>query len=379
MFDVNFIEVDASVIEARAIAGYEAAHEAATGEKLVLSPADPRRLHILSLTSQVIQLKNDINFTGKMNLLAYAQGDFLDHLGAFVGVTRMPDAAAVTTMEYVISTVLTHPEIIPAGTRFTPDGKIYFATMAIHAVPVGETRTEFPITCLNTGEVGNGFELGQISKLVDPLPWAQSVSNITTSEGGADIETDEHLRERIRLAPEAFSVAGSYGAYKFWAMSAHQSIIDVAVVGPSDSVNVNPGEVYIYPLLAGGEIPGTEILDLVLKTLDDEKVRPLTDYVFVQAPDVVPYRLELIYYLLKTSLDVTATKKAAEDAVKTWINWQSAVMGRDINTDYLIYLLRSAGVHRVEITSPTFAVLEKWQLAVLDGAPLIGFGGLEDG
>lgn len=379
MNDVNFIDVDATAIEARAIADYGAAFEAATGEKLSLSAADPRRLHLLSLTSQIIQLKNEINYTGKMNLLAYAQGDFLDHLGLMVGVTRLPAAAAVTTMEYVTSTALTHSEIIPKGTRFTPDGKVYFATTTIHVVRAGETRAEFTVACVDTGDTGNGFAAGQISKLVDPLPWVQSVSNISTSEGGADAESDEHLRERIRLAPEAFSVAGSYGAYKFWAMSAHQSIIDVAVVGPSDTENVKPGEVYVYPLLTGGEIPGTEILELVLETLDHEKRRPLTDHVFVQAPEVVPYRLDLKYYLLKTALDATATKAAAENAVKTWITWQSAAIGHDINTDYLIYLLRAAGVHRVEIASPVFKVLHKWQLAVLSGDTVIEFGGLEDG
>lgn len=379
MNDINFIDVDAAAIEAKAIADYEAAYEAATGEALNLSPADPRRLHLLSLVSQIIQLKNEINFTGKMNLLAYAQGDYLDHLGMMLGVSRMPAAAAVTTIEYVVSTALPSPELIPAGTRFTPDGKTYFATIATHAVSAGETKTEFMVKCLETGEVGNGFMPGQICKLVDPLPWVQSVSNITTSEGGADTETDEHLRERIRLAPEAFSVAGSYGAYKFWAMSAHQSIIDVAVVGPSDSETVNPGEVYIYPLLVGGEIPGIEIQDLVFSTLDAEKVRPLTDQVFVQAPEVVPYHLKIKYYLLKTALDASATKAAAENVVKAWVTWQSSAIGRDINTDYLIYLLRAAGVHRSEISSPVFTVLEKWQLAVLEGDAVIEFGGLEDG
>lgn len=379
MNEVNFVDVDATAIEAQAIADYETAYEAATGEKLTLSAADPRRLHLLSLVSQIIQLKNEINYTGKMNLLAYAQGDFLDHLGLMVGVTRLPAAAAVTTMEYIVSTMLASPEIIPHGTRFTPDGKTYFATKLIHVVPAGETKVEIPVECLETGEAGNGFTAGQISKLVDPLPWVQSVSNITTSEGGAEVETDEHLRERVRLAPEAFSVAGSYGAYKFWALSAHQSIIDVAVVGPSDSEDVKPGEVYVYPLLTGGEVPGAEILELVLETLDHEKVRPLTDHVFARAPDAVSYQLKIKYYLLKTALDATATKTATENAVKTWITWQSAAIGRDINTDYLIYLLRAAGVHRVEIASPVFKVLNKWQLAVLEGDPIVEFGGLEDG
>ena len=43
-------------------------------------------------------LLNKINETGKQNLLRYATGDNLDHLGALVGVERIPAKAAVTTM-----------------------------------------------------------------------------------------------------------------------------------------------------------------------------------------------------------------------------------------------------------------------------------------
>lgn len=40
-----------------------------------------------------------------------------------------------------------------------------------------------------------------------PLPFVQSVTNTTESSGGADTETDDAYRQRIRSAPESFSVA----------------------------------------------------------------------------------------------------------------------------------------------------------------------------
>ena len=65
--------------------------------------------------------------------------------------------------------------------------------------------------------------VGQINTLVDPIAYISSVSNTTASTGGTDTEDDENYRERIQLAPESFSVAGSEGAYIYWARSAHQA------------------------------------------------------------------------------------------------------------------------------------------------------------
>ncbi|MFD2089923.1 baseplate J/gp47 family protein [Brevibacillus brevis] len=53
-----------------------------------------------------------------------------------------------------------------------------------------------------------GIQWGKLNQLVDPLPFVQSVSNVTESGGGADEEDDDSYAERIRQAPESFSVAG---------------------------------------------------------------------------------------------------------------------------------------------------------------------------
>ena len=100
------------------------------------------------------------------------------------------------------------------------------------------------------------------------------------------METDDNYRQRIHLSPEKYSVAGPGGAYDYWAKSAHQDIIDVAVYSPE------PGVVDVRPLMTGGELPDDEILDLVRTALDPEEVIPLTDTCQVLAPEVVTYDLE---------------------------------------------------------------------------------------
>lgn len=313
-----------------------------------------------------------------MNLLAYANGDYLDHIGLLVGTTRLPAEYARTTMKYTLSTPLPSTYEVPVGTRISPgDGKVYFATSEILSIPPGEREGEVQALCLVVGAAGNGFLPGQINRQVDPLPYVQSVSNITTSEGGADTEDDESFRDRIHLAPEHFSVAGPKGAYEFWAKSANAGIVDVQVLGPEDGTN--PGEVKIYPLLEGGGIPGQEILDLVYETVSADDVRPDTDYVFVLPPEVVTYDADVTYWIDRSNAtQATAIQSAVNLAFADWIVWQASRLGRDINPSELNHRLVAAGAKRTEIRSPEFLELAKHQVGKIGSQSLV-YGGLEDG
>ncbi|WP_318253538.1 baseplate J/gp47 family protein [Selenomonas sp. AB3002] len=51
--------------------------------------------------------------------------------------------------------------------------------------------------------------------MVDPLPFVASVTNLTATAGGADVETDDSYRLRIQQAPESYSCAGSKGPISF--------------------------------------------------------------------------------------------------------------------------------------------------------------------
>lgn len=104
------------------------------------------------------------------------------------------------------------------------------------------------------------------------------------------IESDEALRERYQLAPEAFSSAGPYGAYHFFARSAHPHVKHTAVYGPESDL-VDPGEVLIVVLSHIGDgTPTAQVLDAVRASLaQTEDVRPLTDHVTVVGATVTHY------------------------------------------------------------------------------------------
>ena len=220
-----------------------------TVEKLLgrtLERADPLRIFLRGVEAIIIQQRLLIDQTAKMNLLAYATGNFLDHLGALVGCERLPASKSVTTVEITLSAARRVATTIAAGTRITAGDDVYFEIEDDVIFLRGETVKTAKAICTVTGEVGNGYAPGELSRIVDPQPFLQNMTNTTTSEGGADIEADDEYRERIHEAPEAFSCAGSGGAYRYHAKSVSTLISDVAV--ESDLA----GNVQVYIILKDG-------------------------------------------------------------------------------------------------------------------------------
>ena len=198
MKDINFVETDTNTIKNNIITGYETL----TGAKL--SRAHPVRLFLEALAAIIVWLMNQINFAAKMNLLAYAVGDHLDHIGMLVGCSRIPASAAKTTIKVKLSDVRDSAVIIPKGTRIATEDNVVFVTDENTEIAAGNISINVGATCETVGAVGNGYGAGEIANIIDHIGYVESMSNVSESEGGADVEDDESYRERIRQAPEAF-------------------------------------------------------------------------------------------------------------------------------------------------------------------------------
>lgn len=368
--EISFIDSNAADVESSVITQYE------TAAGRTLAPGDPVRLFLETIAAVIVQQREVINFAAKQNLLAYATGNYLDHLAAHLGVTRLPASAAQTTLRFTLSAAQSFAVLIPAGTRASPDGALIWSTDCAAQISIGDTYVDVTASCQTAGAAGNGYVAGQISQIVDPVAYVATVANSTTSSGGADPESDDALRERTHLAPESFSVAGPSGAYEYWAKTAHQGIIDVAVIAPEES----PGDVHIYPLMTGGALPTQDILTLVSNTCSSDKVRPLTDHVYVESPVSVGYATSLTYYIARAdATQATAIQTAVADAVAAYELWQRSKLGRDINPSELIRRVMAAGALRVFVTTPAHTVLTAAQVAIPSTAAVVTFGGLEDG
>lgn len=337
-----------------------------------LARADPLRLFLLGVEAIVVQQREIIDQSAKMNLLAYAMGENLDHIGALVGTERIGASSAHTTLSLVLSALRETATVIPRGIRVTAGDGIMFALDEAVIIPKGAVSALGTATCTVTGMIGNGYAAGELKTIVDPVPFLMSATNTTKSEGGADVEGDDHYRERIHEAPEKFSTAGPTLAYEYHAKAASALISDVYPDSPA------PGEVVVYPLLKGGVIPGEEVLTLVREKLNDRRIRPLTDKVSVKVPESVKYDVEAVYYIdRRDATEAAAIQTRAENAVQEFVAWQKEKLGRDINPTELYYRLRAAGVKRAEIISPAFTATNRKQVAVAENVK-VTFGGLED-
>lgn len=367
--DINFLEVDSQRVTDEIIAEYERITDRA------LAPSDPVRLFLLSLAAIIIKQRNAFDLGAKQNLLSYASGERLDHLGAFVNTTRIEATGAQTTLKFTLNQAQDGVYTIPKGTRVT-NGVFTFATDSIYEIMPPETTAEISATALELGEIGNNIPVGKINQLVDPLPSITKVENITATSGAGDREDDERYAMRIKLAPASFSVAGPAKAYEYHTLSYSTAIIDAKIYGLED----HPGNVYIHPLLTNGELPQTEFLEALTAYLNADTIRPLTDKLMVSAPSAVNYQITATWYLSKDDINrINQVKEQVTKAVEDYRLWQQSKIGADINPDVLIEYVRKAGAKRIVITEPEYKVVQQSEVAqCLASAVNLTYGGIED-
>lgn len=365
--NISFVETDVETLQATVVARYEQI----TGRTLY--PGNPERLFLNCLVYLLALQRAQIDVAAKRNTLMYADGVYLDLIGEMLGVTRLTATPAQTTLRFNLDTPLTFPVNIPLGTRCTPDGELFFATTELATILVGQTMIEVNAMCTVVGSVGNDWQNGQINQMSDTVSYIEYVENTSVSFGGSDAETDERFQERIRLAPESFSVAGPRDAYQFYALSSNPDVADASVWSPI------PGLVRVAVLMQNGRIPTVQELAGVYAVLSADEVRPLTDTVEVISPSEVHYSIAAQYWIRRDYSALAANiQQQVTDAVNKFAAFHSARLGRDVNTSVLYEYIQSVeGVKRVKIFAPEDIVVTEGAVAICS-AMSVNYQGLED-
>lgn len=372
--EYQFIPTDTDSVISIAVATYEKF----TGT--VVHPASPEMQFIRWVSNIIIQERVLNNYTGNQNIPSRAEGENLDALAELTYLRERPDSKAATCkMLFSISEAQDTAILIPAGTRITDaNGTLTWETIEDVYIPIGETSVETQARCQTVGVTGNGYAAGQINALVDVYDYYSECKNVTASEGGADRATDDEYYELMRDSMDAFSCAGARGGYIYWAKQVSTEIADVVANSPT------PGVVKIYVLMEGGALAGEEMKNKVLAACSEDTKRPLTDHVFVEDAEVVPFDINFTYYLqtgrTKSAAEVAA---AVNEAVEQYKAWQCGKLGRDINPDELREYLYHTGIKRIELTTPAFTALrdgrdKKVPQVARVGTVTITNGGYED-
>lgn len=372
--DISFIDnKDIDQVRQEMVADYESFISEATGQTVTLERSSVHRMELYAAAAQIHQAMQYIDRQGKQSILKYSYSDFLDNLAIFKGVTRNPATPATTTLRFTLSAERDTATGIPQGTRVSTAGAIYFATDVYAEIPAGSTTVDVPATCTVAGTDGNGFAAGELATIVDPIPYVASVTNTTATEGGAEIESDDDLAERVFLAPGAYSTAGPEDGYLYHAKAYSAAIGDVVATS-----NQAAGTVDIVFIMADGSTPGEEMIEGLEGYLQGKTIRPMTDLVRVAAPQEVTYTINLTYYINRSDSAKAVTIQAAvAQAVADYQTWQRAI-GRDINPSQLVHMVMDAGAKRVTVTAPTYTAVDATKVSALQGDAVISYGGLED-
>lgn len=373
--EYQFVSTDPDELVALMVAMYEKI----TG--VTVQPASPERLFIQWAADVIVQERALGNYTGNQNIPSRAEGENLDALGElFYTKTRPPAQSAICTERFWITGAQSGAILIPEGTRVTDmESKLVWLTAADIFIQPGSLYADIMIECETAGTAGNGYAAGQINRLIDLFPYYDRCENITVSDKGANEADDDEYYSLLRESEDAYSNAGSKGAYIYFAKSVSTEIADVVANSPS------AGQVNLYVIMKDGTAASSEIKNAVYAACNDRYVRPLTDFVVVDDPEIVAYNIELTYFIdRETSVSAADIAAAVESAVADYTVWQNEKLGRDINPSYLLGLLMQTGIKRVELVTPVFTPLRDGsdntvpQLAAA-GTISITPGGYEDG
>lgn len=186
-------------------------------------------------------------------------------------------------------------------------------------------------------------------------------------------ETDTRLRHRSQLALEGFTTAGSEGSYVFHTLNASPRVKDVDVYGSKE----DPGHVIITVLgLDDDGTPDTELLETVEATLSATDVRPLTDFVTIQPPEIIHYTIQadLFFY---SGPDPTVVKELCEQKITEYVTTHH-LLGHDITLSGIYAALHQTGVQRVNLNTPSSNIVISRQQAAYCTEISVNIGGIDE-
>ena len=202
---------------------------------------------------------------------------FLDRWASIWGVQREPAATAIGTL----TVSGTAGSVVPSSSEWQRgDGVLFQATAGVTLPPEG-TAT-LPVIASAAGSAGNtdpGVQLVSVTTVAGVQ--RQAIVAAPGIAGGADVETDAHLRTRLLLRIQLPPMGGSASDYVEWTLEVpgvtrawcypmENGLGTVVVRFMMDDVRAPDG----FPTPA----------DVALVQAHLDQVRPVTAQVYVQAP-----------------------------------------------------------------------------------------------
>lgn len=166
-----------------------------------------------------------------------------------------------------------------------------------------------------------------------------------TSTAAAIYETDSSLRNRIQLAPEGYTTAGSEGSYLFHGMNADVRVKDIEPVSPDKGIAA------MYVLSTEGDGSASEeLIKIVDQALNKKLIRPLTDYVQVYSASIIQYRIEAVLEI-ENGPDKNIVLQDAITEVKKYVD-SVHKLNTKVSMTGITSALQRKGVIDIDLISP---------------------------
>ena len=302
-------------------------------DEISLLESDNYSALLETLAYRELLLRARINSSVKAMLLPFSSGSDLDNIVAIYGIERLKGEKPTASIELSLSTSRDADTIIPAGSVLTSDNGDVAYVKETAIVKKGELKTT-AVSVLDKFIKSSPLKCEYIQT---PFPFVLKAKQTSEFGGGAEVESDERLKERAVLSLERFSTAGSKKAYIYHALSANAKVEEASVL------NGGPGIVKVY--LKTSDM-SEETRQSVADYLSGEKVRPLTDTVIVENATIknieVRAELELTDMFLQDSIDKEI--KASKGSLS---------IGEDLNLSYVYSTLHKNGVYRARLITPS--------------------------
>lgn len=270
-----------------------------------------------------------------------AELEYLERWCSIWGVTRIPAAAATGSVTFAAQA----GSVIPAGTLLQALDGVQYALTA-NATITAPTATA-PIAAVVPAAAGNRVT-GQTLTLVSPVVGVQPTATAGTLSGGADLETDDALRDRLLTRIQQPPQGGAAYDYIAWALQV--AGVTRAWCYP-DELGLGTVTVRFARDLDASPIPDAGEVAAVQAYIDAR--RPVTAKVTVVAPVAVP-----LNFTITGLTPSNATVQAAVQAELADLLLREAVPGGTLLLSHLrAAISAAAGETDYVLTAPAANVV----------------------
>ena len=280
-----------------------------------------------------LRVETNIGFNQFIWMNAVESG--LDSVAEMFGVTRLEGSKPYTRFLFSISRAPDVDIIVPSLLLGGDNGAT--ATIESFTLPAGVGVIE------RVGFLDEYIESSSIKteQILTTLPYIAQIKQIENYKQGAIRESDEALRERIRLSFAELSTAGPVKAYIKRVLGADSRIVDTAVWDESYGVTIA-----IYATEYDSVLE-----DRVMSVLSDEDQRPLTDRITLVEAVAVSIDISAV-----VKIETFASQSVVQALIMSSLEADSRKIGEGLSIAQIIEMLFVEGVRDVELLSPTESV-----------------------